>query len=127
MSSNGLHHLLHRFRDKMFNSQEDSSVKGKTVNSFVVLGVIGGMLRIYYSATMLIGRCLLILLKRLKRKEQERLRQHVEDRTLVELSGIGVSIVNEDESSPIMHRRASHNDLKNIVGFKPTLMADIFN
>jgi hypothetical protein len=116
------------FRDSMFqNDQANDSTKGKAVNSFVVLGVIGGMLRIYYAATMMIGRLLLTILKRLKRREQERLRLQAQDRTLVELTGIGVSIVDEDEDIPIIQRAASYGDLKSIIGFKPTLMIDIFN
>lgn len=118
------------FRDSMFQGNNDNTTKGKAVNNFVVLGVIGGMLRIYYMATMAIGRCLLFILKRLKKRESERLRMQAQRRTLVELTSIGVSIADDnDEAEPILtqSRSASYGDLTNIVGFKPTLMADIFN
>lgn len=119
------------FRDTMFqgNSENDTK-KGQAVNNFVVLGVIGGMLRIYYMATMAIGRFLLFILKRLKRQESERLRLQAEQRTLVELTSIGVSIAGDNEElEPMLtqSRSASYGDLSNIIGFKPTLMADIFN
>jgi hypothetical protein len=118
------------FRDSMFNNQgQDSpSTSDKAVNAFVVLGIIGGLFRIYYGAAMLLGRLLLSLLKRLKKREQERLRQETEERTLVELTSIGVTIGGEDEE-PLLQRSSSHDNIKKlqITGFKPTLMTDIFN
>lgn len=118
------------FRDEMFQGTVPTGKQA--VNSFVVLGIIGGMLRLYYGATMILGRILLFILRRLKRREQERLRQVTQQRTLVELSSLGVSIgEDKEEESLIIPRTASHNDLqahgRNIVGFKPTLMSDIFN
>jgi len=118
------------FRDSMFNNQgQDSPSTGdRAVNSFVVLGIIGGLFRIYYGAAMLLGRLLLSVLKQLKKREQERLRKETEERTLVELSSIGVTIGGGDEE-PLLQRSSSHDDIKKlqITGFKPTLMVDIFN
>lgn len=120
------------FRDSMFinqgQGQDSPSTSDKAVNAFVVLGIIGGLFRIYYGAAMLLGRLLLSLLKRLKKREQERLRQEAEERTLVELTSIGVTIGGEDEE-PMLQRSSSHDDIKKlqITGFKPTLMTDIFN
>jgi hypothetical protein len=113
------------FRDSMFNSA--SSTEDKAFNAFVILGVIGGLLRIYYGAAMLLGKLLLVLLKRFKKREQERLRQSTEDRTLVELTSIGVTISGDDEE-PMIQRASSHNDIQSlaVTGGRP-LMADIFN
>jgi hypothetical protein len=117
------------FRDSMFNNQNtNQSTSDKAVNAFVVLGVIGGLLRMYYGAAMMLGKLLLTILKGLKKREQERLRQVTENRTLVELTSIGVTIAGEDDEL-ILQRASSCNDMKSltITGFKPTLMADIFN
>lgn len=114
------------FRDRMFGA-DHGNAGDQTVNSFVVLGVIGGLLRIYYGATMLLGRILLMVLKRLKRREQERLRVETQERTLVELTSVGVTIGDNSDVEPLIHRAASHGDIKGILGFKPTLMTDIFN
>lgn len=118
------------FRDSMFSSGDEPTTGDKAVNIFVVLGVIGGLFRVYYGAAMLLGKLLLTILKWLKKREQERLRQASEERTLVELTSIGVTIAGENEDQePLIHRSGSHNDIQNltITGFKPTLMADIFN
>jgi hypothetical protein len=117
------------FRDTMFQG-ESSSSGSQAVSSFVVLGIIGGMLRLYYGATMILGNLLLFILRRLKRKEQERMRQEAQQRTLVELSSVGVSISNdtEEKETLIIPRAVSHDNLRNIVGFKPTIMmTDLFN
>ena len=114
------------FRDDTFNNNNDDNSAGdQTVNSFVVLGIIGGLLRIYYGATMILGRGLLSLLKKLKKKEQERLRRCAEERTLVELSGMGVTITDTDDQ---VHLINENNNLGvRVVGIKPTIMTDIFN
>ena len=113
------------FRDSMFSNN------GHVVNSFVIVGVIGGMLRIYYAATMLIGRFIMILLRYLRKREQQRLRNVVEQRTLIELTSMGMRIGNDTDadSSSLLPRTAScHNFTTSpVVGFKPTIMVDIFN
>lgn len=116
------------FRDRLFaqNSEGSQSTGDRAVNAFLVLGIIGGLLRIYYGAAMLLGKLLLTVLEVLKKREQERLRRTVEERTLVQLTSIGVSISGDDEELVPLHRSSSHGDL-HITGFKPTLMADIFN
>lgn len=124
------------FRDSMIGNRDDGvqSTGDKAFNAFVVLGIIGGLLRIYYGAAMLLGKLLLVVLKSLKKREQERLRQAAENRTLIELSSIGVTIAGDDEDrlipransdNDIAHHSASRQSI--ITGFKPTLMTDIFN
>lgn len=116
------------FRDDTFNNNNDDSAGDQTVNSFVVLGIIGGLLRIYYAATMILGRGLLTLLKKLKRKEQERLRRNAEERTLVELSGMGVTITDTDDQVHLINENNDRSEIgMRVVGLKPTIMADIFN
>jgi len=130
------------FKDSVFSDSGSGSDSGgtsagkSTVNSFLVLGVIGGLLRIYYSATMLLGNLILTILKWLKKREQERLRRAVERRTIVELSSVGVTIGDDDDDPPLLRRSASCTELLEstpmskmggMVEFKPTLMTDIFN
>ena len=115
------------FRDDTFNGNGDNSAGDQTVNSFVVLGIIGGLLRIYYGATMILGRVLLSVLKKLKKKEQEKLRQNAQDRTLVELTGMGVTISNDESDEVHLINESDQQQTFNLVGFKPTVMRDIFN
>ena len=116
------------YRDRMFGTDETIG-KDNNVNTFVVLGVISGLLRIYYGATMMLGRLLLALLTTLKKRAQERLRKETEDRTLIELSSVGVTIVAEgNNAEPLIQRTSSHNDMSSmVIGLKPTIMMDIFN
>ena len=117
------------YRSKMF--PQSSGTGAKAVSSFVVMGVIGGMLKLYYGATMILGRIILFALKYFKQKEQERMRLEVERRTVVELSGVGVTIGTDLDEASLIPRAASYNNLRSsettIHGFKPTLMTDLFN
>jgi hypothetical protein len=116
------------FRDTMFSrgvGDEATDSLTTKVSPFVVLGIIGGLLRIYYGAAMLLGKMLLSVLKYLKKREQERLRQSTEERTLVELTSIGVTIAGDDDGGSGLQEDGSGGLV--ITGFKPTLMTDIFN
>ena len=106
------------YRDSMFISQSEEK---NQLRSYVILGIIGGLLRIYYGAAMLLGNLLLLILKKLKRREQERLRMSTEERTLVELTSIGVTI-SEEDSEPFIHQ--DNIPLNKVT---PILMTDIFN
>lgn len=109
------------YKDDIFTHSNNN------VNAFITMGVIGGMLKLYYGATMILGRILLSALKYFKKKEQEKLRRANQERTLVELTGIGVTIADEDEEAiPIIPRTVSCDNVK-LAGFKPTLMVDLFN
>lgn len=111
------------YRDRIFSSDQETP-RDKVVKAFVLIGVIGGLVRIYYGAAMLLGQILLVLLKRFKRKEQERRRQEAEDRTMIELTSIGVSI-GPDDDRPLIPRASSHGDMGGAI--KPLSMFDIFN
>lgn len=116
--------LMWFIRNTMIHSDDGSSTSGdsrsgngtKALNIFVILGIIGGMMRIYYTATMLIGRVLLSILKLLKRREQERRRLEIEHKMLIELDTIDIRSVD-----------VTNDRHMSVIGFKPTLMADIFN
>ena len=126
----GITSELWYYRDRIFTSDSTtsssvSSAQDKVFKAFVLIGVIGGLVRIYYGAAMLLGQILLVLLKRFKRKEQERRRQQAEERTMIELTSIGVSIGQEDDDRPLIIRASSHNDMGGAI--KPLSMFDIFN
>jgi hypothetical protein len=112
--------LMWFLRDTMYSTGTEAGTKA--LNIFVILGIIGGMMRIYYSATMIIGRILLFILKLLKRREQERRRLEIERKMLIELDSIAVT------SGTIIELNTRSDDRHmSVIGFKPTLMADIFN
>lgn len=115
------------FRDSLFKSHidgENQSTRDKTANILAVLGIIGGLFRMYYGAAMMLGRLLLFILKRLKKREQERRRQDTEERTLVELTSIGVTIAGEDVE-PLLHKSSSYGDVRSTE--TTSFMNDIFN
>lgn len=121
-------------RNQLFGT--DSSTSTNVVNGFVVIGVIGGMLRVYYSATMMIGRFIMFILRILKRREQQKLRRRVQDTVMYELTRDGITISSSDradetivDSEQLIHRSSSCGNISQVevVGFKPTLMSDIFN
>lgn len=62
------------------------------VNSVAAMGIVGGILKVYYSSTMAIGALVMFILKYLKRRDQRALLQTTEQRTLIELSDMGVTI-----------------------------------
>lgn len=115
------------FRDSLFKSHaegESQSARDKAANILAVLGIIGGLFRMYYGAAMMVGRLLLFVLKKMKKREQERRRQDTEDRTLVELTSIGVTIAGEDVE-PLLHKSSSYGDIR--ASGTSTFMTDIFN
>ena len=77
-------------RDTLFRQGNNNGSQALSI--YVMLGILGGMMKIYYTATMTIGRVLLFILKVVKRREQERLRleAEAERKTLIELNHIGI-------------------------------------
>lgn len=135
------------FRNSLFSDGDNS--RSQTVSFVVILGVLGGMLRIYYGATMMIGKSLMIILKILKKREQKSLRQHEQQQIVYEMTKDGITVSSDEEfargtgrrsrqislnmernedDAPMLRRSNSCDDIK-VVGFKPNLTAmnDIFN
>lgn len=101
------------FRDTLFSDHESNT---DVVKSFVVIGVIGGIMRIYYATTVFIGKCVIFVLKIMKRREQEHLHLETQQRIKEDL---------ERESIPLETLNAACS--QPTVSLKPSRMVDILS
>ena len=114
------------FKDQ-FQTGGDKGV----VSSLAVLGIIGGIFRLYYSTVTIIGRLIIFILKLLKKRDQERLRRIANQRTLVQLGSMGIEMGDDkDDEALIIPRTASCHDFSGITlkdRAKVMGMVDLFN
>ena len=117
------------FRDKLFNTGNAADTSNnKLVTNFVIIGVIGGILRIYYTTTLFIGKLVMFILRYVKKREQEQLRMETHNRIKQELELAGIDMhEDDDELLSSDSENQQETQIKKIVSFKPTLMTDIFN
>lgn len=97
----GLTTELWYFRDNIFSKDDDNNSPGQNrlVSFVVVLSILGGLLRIYYGATLGIGKLIMMILKQLKKREQKLLRKQENQNVLYKLTEMGVTIQPDDDSS----------------------------
>jgi hypothetical protein len=133
------------YREKIFSDdQENISQQTQLVKFVVIISILGGLLRIYYGATMLIGKIVMFILKQLKKREQRKIRQREQELIMYHLTSDGITvrpntrtrqtsltITNEepDEQAIIPPRSHSFSGAQteiNVIGFKPSVMHDIF-
>jgi hypothetical protein len=114
------------YRDRLFVGDKN------VMNSLAALGIIAGIVRIYYSITMAMGRGIMFILKLLKRREQEKIIKINEHRALIELNNIGITIGEPATNDVDWQRQGQKLPLplptptRNI-GFKDRAMIDLFN
>lgn len=97
----------------------------------IALGIIGGLLRIYYTVSMGIGKILMKVFKILKQRNINKLKIAKQARTVVELGNAGIRIASddqEDDMSRSLIHSVSGGDLT-VLGIKPNpavSMNDLF-
>ena len=93
------------YRDRLFDTTS-SSGNDDIVRSFVVIGVIGGIMRIYYGTTVFVGKLVIFVLKLLKRREQARLHEQTQERIKDDLAreGIRLQPITADDDENESHR-----------------------
>jgi len=99
--------------------------KNGVVTGTVLISIIGGLTRIYYGASLLIGRIIMWILRHYKRREIEKQRQQNQEEVQLEITNTGV-MVSQPDDDPLLHRSHSCSDIQ-IVSLKPTVMPDVFN
>ncbi len=109
------------------NSNSDTESTFISADWAFAIGVIGGILKIYYSISSLIGKILLSILKMLKKRAIKKARQNMSQITHNALYNAGIDI-KEVFNTPLSSRRSfSHNDLT-IIGVSPDVdMHDIMS
>jgi hypothetical protein len=118
----GLTSALWFFRAKLFGSD------GSAVNFAAAVAVIGALFKVYYYATMLVGRIVMWVLKYLKEKEQKYNRRLEEQQLIEVINDARASIPDIEERKP--QRSMSTGNLYHLaVEFNPksTLMAPLFD
>jgi len=134
------------YRDRIFGDKNDEEPQqNKMVNFVVIISILGGLLRIYYAATMGIGKLVMIILKQIKKREQRLIREQDQEQVMYRLTQDGITVKPEqggrvrqislnmgdhtetdNDRRKLLPRTRSCNNIS-VVGFKPTLMYDIFN
>ncbi len=111
------------YRDRLFSGDTD------VINSLAALGIIAGILRIYYSITMTLGRLIMFVLKVLQKREQEKILRLTEQRTLIDLNNIGIVIRTSDDvmKEELITHTEDHQDFRQHVILKDRAMVDLFN
>ena len=79
-------------RDNLLVNNETNTKPSKMFNFVVVIGLIGGLLRIYYGAIMLIGKILMFILKHLKKREQRRIHEQEQEIVMYRLTQEGITL-----------------------------------
>ena len=88
------------YRERLFDTTPDGNGNDEVVKGFVIIGVIGGIMRIYYGTTVFIGKFVIFVLKLLKRREQARLHQQTQERIKEDLEREGIRLENLGEEQP---------------------------
>jgi hypothetical protein len=109
------------FRDDLFPNSSGNNV----VTNTVIISIIGGLSRIYYGASLLIGRLIMWILKYYKQRDIQRQREVIHEQVELSVTETGVKIVMEDDA-PLLTRSVSH-DAIHIIALKPNVMSDVFN
>lgn len=79
------------FRDKLFAHNENQ--RHNVFNNFAIIGIISGIFSIYYRASLLLGNIIMFILKRLRAREQEKIRKQQETYALNELATEGINLL----------------------------------
>ncbi len=92
----------------------------------IAFGIIGGILKIYFSLSTLIGKILLMVLKKIKRRIIKKMRQKVTNMTEAELGNAGITIGKTNTMSMPLRSKSLNN--LNILDVAPSAkMNDIFS
>lgn len=112
------------FRAEYFNSTSNG-----IITNVVALSIVASLFRIYYSASLFIGKMIMWVLRYYKQKEIDNQRQVAQVEVELALTNSGIRIISAGESrdnAPLLDRSVSCNAMQ-IVSLKPYVMADVFN
>lgn len=123
---------------EIFNDSTANSKKKNSLMNFVfVISIIGGLLRMYYAATLAIGKLIMFILKFIKKREQNKLIEQEKKRMQYIVTDYGVaqdgagrvrqtSVQTQErpDERPMIKRSSSCSDIT-VIGLKPTLMASM--
>jgi hypothetical protein len=107
------------YRNNIFANS--TSRKDEIVKNLVIIGVISGLLRVYYSSMILIGSIVMAILKYLKQREQRRIKANNQLIAMYTLSCLG-----QDKPS-IPQRSRSLDSAPAPQPISDSAMHDIFN
>lgn len=125
------------YRNHIF-STTNTTRHDRFMNILIVISVLGGLFRIYYSAIMFIGSFVMFILKQLKKREQRLLQLNNQDIIMYNLTndgitlnmddtGIGITADNAGGVGRLRQSRSLEHMADHELSLKPSIMCDIFN
>lgn len=122
------------YRNHIFTNS-NTTRHDQLMNMLIIVSILGGLFRIYYSAVMFIGTFVMFILKQLKKREQRLFRERGQDMMMYNLTSDGIILADGDvvtgevpvQAPPIPRTRSLEHMADHELSLKPSIMCDIFN
>lgn len=124
------------YRNHIFAGSGSESRHDQLMSILVVISILGGLFRIYYSAVMFIGTFVMFILKQLKKREQRLLQARCQEIMMYNITNDGITLMEEGRTggtvgtggtAPITRTRSLEHMADHELALKPSIMCDIFN